>query len=112
MDWTSDKDKQAEKLRAENDKLRRLCDEFIESAHDLNVQVMELQRENDELIADNKSNHNVGVEYRDSAQRLSVQVEDLQSQVTTRNKDIVALKNRVKSLESAIIKAFEQIDSA
>lgn len=66
---------------------------------------------NDELIAENKSNHSVGVEYRDSAQRLSVQVEDLQRQVTTRNMDIVDLKNRVKRLECAITQAVNEIDS-
>jgi primosomal protein N'' len=111
MGWTSNKYPKLEALRAENDKLRRLYDEVLESEHNLNVQVEKLQATNDELIAENKSNHNVGVEYRDSAQRLSAQVEDLQRQVTTRNMDIVALKNRVKRLECAITQAVNAIDS-
>lgn len=111
MDWASNKAPKLEALRAENVTLRRLYDEVLESENNLNVQIAKLQATNDELIAENKSNHTIGIEYRTSAERLSVHVEDLQRQVTTRNMDIVALKNRVKSLEYAITKAFNEIHS-
>ena len=97
--WKSDQDPKLVALRAENVTLNKACDKLIEIENRLKVQITELQAENDELIAENKSNHSVGVEYRDSAQRLSVQVEDLQRQVTTRNMDIVALENRVQNLQ-------------
>lgn len=108
--WTSDKDKQIEELRAENAKLRKMCDEVLESEHNLNVQVLELQAANDELIAENKLNHNVGIEYRTSAERLSGQNEDLQRQIAIRNIQIVTLKNRVQKLANSITMAYMGID--
>ena len=109
--WTSDKDKQIEELRAENDKLRRLYDEILESEHRLSVQVDKLQLTNDELIAENKSNHNVGVEYRTSAERLSLQVDDLTQQIATRNTQIVNLKNLVQNMENSITRCLMEIES-
>ena len=111
MDWASNKAPKLEALRAENVTLRRLYDEVLESENNLNVQIAKLQATNDELIAENKSNHTIGIEYRTSAERLSVHVEDLQRQVTTRNMDIVALKNRVKHLENSIARCVMEVEN-
>lgn len=108
--WKSDQDPKLEALRAENVTLNKACDKLIEIENRLKVQITELQAENDELIAENKSNHNIGIEYRDSAQRLSVQIEDLQRQITTRNMDIVNLKNQLKKLTDSITRAYVAID--
>ena len=109
--WTSNKDKQIEKLRAENVKFRKMCDEVLETENRLKSQITELQAANDELIAENKSNHNIGIQYRTSAERLSLQVDDLKQQIAIRNTQIVNLKSRVQNMENSITRCLTEIEN-
>jgi predicted RNase H-like nuclease (RuvC/YqgF family) len=52
FNWNESKLARIAELQSENAKLRKMCDEVLESEHRMNVQAMRLQKEKDELIVD------------------------------------------------------------
>ena len=100
--WNKSKLARIAELQSENVKLRNVCDEVLEREHELDVQVLKLQAENDNLVAENKSVHNIGIEYRDSAERLAKERDELKVRLDGCQTEICKLHNRLDVFENAI----------
>jgi len=82
--------------------MRDVVDECRECSEQQRNIAERLEKERDDLVAENKSVHNIGIEYRESAERFSGQNDDLRRKLDDSLTKICKLHERIAVLENAI----------